>query len=67
MVVKEVSSARVAKIAAKGLKHPEKLTLDEIMAVCASALTQFEKPAKTAPAKKTFKRKSPTTAPVKRS
>ena len=38
----EVTSSRIAKIAAKGMKHPEKLTRDEIIAVCASALTQFE-------------------------
>lgn len=38
----ESTSKRVATIAARGLKNPETLTLDEIQAVCASALTQVE-------------------------
>lgn len=38
----EATSSRIAKIAAKGMTHPEKLTMNEIVAVCASALTQFE-------------------------
>jgi hypothetical protein len=36
----EQTSDEVKRIAAKGLKHPEKLTREEIQAVCASALTQ---------------------------
>lgn len=41
-MAKETTSARVAKLAAKGIKRPEKLTLDEIQQVCASCLTQYE-------------------------
>lgn len=41
-MAKETTSARIAKIAARGIKRPEKLTLDEIQQVCASCLTQFE-------------------------
>lgn len=41
-MAKEATSARIAKLAAKGMKYPEKLTLDEIKEVCASALTQRE-------------------------
>lgn len=36
----EVTSASVASIAARGLRDPGSLTLDEIKKVCASALTQ---------------------------
>jgi hypothetical protein len=36
----ETTSQRVARLAAIGAKHPERLTLDEIRAVCGSALTQ---------------------------
>ncbi len=39
----EVTSKAVAKIAAKGLKYPERLTVEEIRKVCASALTQVKK------------------------
>lgn len=40
MTKNEVTSNEIASIAAKGLAHPEKLTLNEISAVCGSALTQ---------------------------
>lgn len=40
----EVTSKRVAAIAAKGLKAPSTLTCQEIKALCASVLTQ--RPAK---------------------
>ncbi len=36
------TSARLSKIAAKGLRRPERLTLDEIRALCASCLSQDE-------------------------
>ncbi|UTC29538.1 hypothetical protein BAMBUS_04750 [Brevundimonas phage vB_BpoS-Bambus] len=36
----EVTSASVGSIAARGLRDPASLTLDEIKKVCASALTQ---------------------------
>lgn len=36
----EQTSARIASIASRGLQTPESLTLTEIKAVCASALTQ---------------------------
>jgi hypothetical protein len=36
------TSKKVARFAAKGLKHPEALSPDEIKAVCASALAQSE-------------------------
>ena len=36
----ESTSQRVARIAAKGAKRPQSLSLDEIQTVCASALTQ---------------------------
>lgn len=36
----EVTSARVASIAARGLRDPGSLSHDEIKALCASALTQ---------------------------
>lgn len=38
--VVESTSPEVASIAARGLQHPEMLTLREIETVCASALTQ---------------------------
>jgi hypothetical protein len=40
MAKTEVSSARVAKIAARGLKDPNSLTTKEIQAVCGSVVTQ---------------------------
>jgi hypothetical protein len=36
----EYTSARIARIAARGLEDPASLTLEEIRAVCGSALTQ---------------------------
>jgi hypothetical protein len=36
----EMTSDRIASIAARGMSKPESLTLDEIKEVCASALTQ---------------------------
>jgi hypothetical protein len=36
----EFTSARIARIAAKGVKTPWMLTIDEVQAVCASCLTQ---------------------------
>lgn len=42
MARSEKSSKRLAKIAAKGLRDPESLTLKEIKALCGSVLTQFE-------------------------
>ena len=36
----EISSARIASIAARGVKTPGMLTAGEIRAVCASVLTQ---------------------------
>lgn len=36
----EFTSAEVAKIAARGLRRPESLSVDEISAVCGSALNQ---------------------------
>lgn len=41
-MTKEVTSAEIAAIAARGLANPAALTLDEIKSVCASALTQRE-------------------------
>ncbi len=41
MAKKETSQA-VSRIAAKGLKHPDDLTMKEIRKVCASALSQDE-------------------------
>lgn len=40
MATIEQTSARIASIAARGMKKPESLTLAEIKAVCASANTQ---------------------------
>ncbi|UTC28545.1 hypothetical protein MARCHEWKA_00270 [Brevundimonas phage vB_BpoS-Marchewka] len=39
-ITPEVTSASVGSIAARGLRDPASLTLDEIKKVCASALTQ---------------------------
>ena len=39
---KRRTSSKVSRIAARGLKNPETLTLDEIQTVCASALAQDE-------------------------
>lgn len=36
----EFTSTQVAKIASRGLREPTSLTIAEIRAVCASALTQ---------------------------
>lgn len=36
----EKTSLKVGKLAARGVKYPEKLTLEEIKMVCASVLTQ---------------------------
>ena len=36
----EFSSAKVAKIAARAMTHPESLTMEEIKALAASVLTQ---------------------------
>jgi hypothetical protein len=36
----EVTSPRIAILAAKGIRHPEALTLREIKSICASVLTQ---------------------------
>ena len=40
MARNEKTSSRIAKIAAKGLKHPESLTEMEIREIAGSALTQ---------------------------
>lgn len=40
MTKAETTSAKVASIAARGLKKPESLTLDEIKSLAASVLTQ---------------------------
>lgn len=40
MTQNERTSARIASIAARGVSRPETLTLEEISAVCASAMTQ---------------------------
>lgn len=40
MAVNEKSSKQVAKLAARALKKPESLTLDEIKILAASVLTQ---------------------------
>lgn len=43
----EKTSPRLAKIAAKGIRYPERLTTNEIVSVCASLLTQApDKPKK---------------------
>lgn len=39
----EETSARIASIAARGIREPRSLSPDEIKAVCASALTQKPK------------------------
>ena len=39
---KRRTSSKVSRIAARGIKRPETLTLDEIQTVCASALAQDE-------------------------
>jgi hypothetical protein len=36
----ETTSQRVARIAAIGVRHPERLSLEDIKIVCGSALTQ---------------------------
>jgi len=36
----ETTSQRIARLAAIGVKNPELLTLEEIQAICGSALTQ---------------------------
>lgn len=36
----EVTSERIGKIASRGLRFPESLTLEEIKSLCASVLTQ---------------------------
>jgi hypothetical protein len=36
----EFTSAEVATLAARGVRSPENLTMKEVRAVCASALTQ---------------------------
>lgn len=41
-MAKEATSSRIAKLAARGMSKPESLKLNEIVAICASALTQFE-------------------------
>lgn len=41
-LIREATSRMVASISAKGLRSPDKLTLDEIRMVCASNLTQRE-------------------------
>lgn len=41
-MAKEATSKRVARIAAIGMKNPEKLTKAQIRSVCASCVTQFE-------------------------
>lgn len=40
--VHESTSTAIAALAAQGLSHPESLNLDEVKAICASALTQRE-------------------------
>lgn len=39
-MIHEETSARVAKLAARGMRDPNSLSLEEIKSVCASALTQ---------------------------
>ncbi len=41
-MAKKETSSRISSIAARGAKHPGSLTLKEIKAVCASALSQDE-------------------------
>ena len=68
----EKTSKKIATIAAKGLKSPEKLTKAEIKALAASVLTQApdkKKPAKKAAekkdtAKKTASKKAATKKPT---
>ncbi len=48
----ELTSARIAAIAAKGIKDPASLTPKEIRAICASALTQRPDKRKKAPVSK---------------
>ena len=38
----ETTSLEVARLAAKGLRRPLSLTLNEVRAVCASALAQYD-------------------------
>lgn len=42
-IASEVSSARLASIAGRGLKTPSKLCADEVRMLAASVLTQREK------------------------
>jgi hypothetical protein len=56
----EVTSKRIAAIAAKGIKSPLKLTLEEVQMICASVLTQ-------APDKKAAPRKKKAAPRKKRS
>lgn len=58
----EKTSKKIAAIAAKGLKSPEKLTKAEIKALAASALTQA--PDKKKPAKKTASKKDAAKKPA---
>lgn len=39
---RESTSTRIASIAARGMKEPLSLSAAQIIAVCASCLTQFE-------------------------
>lgn len=43
MAHNETTSRRVARIAARGIKAPSKLTAAEVKAVCASVLTQVDR------------------------
>jgi hypothetical protein len=43
----EISSARLASIAARGLKTPSKLSAEEVRSLAASVLTQREYPGRT--------------------
>lgn len=63
----EKTSKKIATIAAKGLKSPEKLTKAEIKALAASVLTQApdkKKPAKKTPAKKDAAKKTAAKKPA---
>ena len=47
MALNERTSARIARLAAIGVKHPELLTARELQSLCASVLTQVsDKPRK---------------------
>ncbi|MEL7540244.1 MAG: hypothetical protein AAGJ51_05030 [Pseudomonadota bacterium] len=66
----EKTSKKIATIAAKGLKSPEKLTKTEIKALAASALTQApdknKRAKKTATKKDTTKKTTPKKAAAKK-